>query len=317
MKRLLFISPDYYDFHSVILKGFQKYSDYEVTMVITNTTYRYKNVFERINNFFSKIFLKKNLKKIKQEKLISDLISQNNEYEIAFVNRPDMLSQKVFDLIQNICKTKITYYWDSFNKIRGQKETIQYFDKCYSFDVNDCERYNLTPLHNFYFDQSTSEKIKYDVLFLGTFDKRFTTVKSITNSLVDQGLNATSILLDFNKQNHAIYSSDCIQFIDKIIPFEKSIQYSLQSKMILDIHHDNQIGLSFRPFEAMGLRKKLITTNQHIKDYDFYNPNNIFIWNDSTKQIPNTFLTTPYQELPKEILTKYSLENWVSKILKS
>ncbi|HEY0091450.1 MAG TPA: lipopolysaccharide core biosynthesis protein rfaS, partial [Flavobacterium sp.] len=69
-----------------------------------------------------------------------------------------------------------------------------------------------------------------------------------------------------------------------------------------------------RVFEAMGLGKKLITTNPDIVNYDFYNPNNIFVWEESTNEIPEYFLNTPYEELPENIYRKYSQENWVKTI---
>ena len=67
MKKLLFISPDYYGFQEVLYDGFVRYSDYKVTLVITNEKYKYKNFAEKIQNSFSKLFLKKNLKKSLRE----------------------------------------------------------------------------------------------------------------------------------------------------------------------------------------------------------------------------------------------------------
>jgi hypothetical protein len=93
--------------------------------------------------------------------------------------------------------------------------------------------------------------------------------------------------------------------------------FNQNTKIILDIQHDNQVGLSFRPYEAMGLRKKLITTNHFIKEYDFYNPNNIFILDKDINDIPDSFLNSPYEEISEEIYNKYKLENWVKSILKN
>ncbi len=38
-----------------------------------------------------------------------------------------------------------------------------------------------------------------------------------------------------------------------------------QSKAMIDIQRDDQRGLSFRTFESLGYRKKLITTNQAVR----------------------------------------------------
>ena len=79
------------------------------------------------------------------------------------------------------------------------------------------------------------------------------------------------------------------------ISSHQSYQFYLKGNIILDIAHPHQKRLSFRPYEAMGLRKKLITTNKDIANYDFYNPNNIFIIDDVYNiHIPTDFITSNY-----------------------
>jgi len=77
---------------------------------------------------------------------------------------------------------------------------------------------------------------------------------------------------------------------------------------------ENQYGLSFRVFEAMALEKKIITDNEKIKNYDFYNPNNILVLNKDFSNITKEFFETPYQALPEEIYKKYTLEKWVERV---
>jgi len=86
------------------------------------------------------------------------------------------------------------------------------------------------------------------------------------------------------------------------------------SRVLLDIAQPKQDGLSFRIFEAMIMEKKLITTNRSVTAYDFYNPNNIFIWQNETTIPAKEFFTTPYSPVSEEIVKKYSLENWVQQI---
>ena len=62
-KKILFIAPDYYGFNEVVFEGLKSYSGAEVVQIISNENYNYKNINERIQNFFSKIFLKRNIKK--------------------------------------------------------------------------------------------------------------------------------------------------------------------------------------------------------------------------------------------------------------
>ena len=105
-----------------------------------------------------------------------------------------------------------------------------------------------------------------------------------------------------------------IKFITEFIPFEENQKRMKESKIILDIHKEIQNGLTFRVFEAIGLNKKLITTNKDIINYDFYNPNNIFVWDEKITEIPRNFLDNEYEKLSDEIYKKYSLENWVKTV---
>ena len=107
-----------------------------------------------------------------------------------------------------------------------------------------------------------------------------------------------------------------IERIKEIIPFSKSYKYYLDSKIILDIAHPHQKGLSFRPYETIGLRKKLITTNKDIVNYDFYNPNNIFVIEDIDNiTIPLEFFKTDYQEIDIKLREKYHIKNWIHNII--
>jgi hypothetical protein len=69
-------------------------------------------------------------------------------------------------------------------------------------------------------------------------------------------------------------------------------------------------------FEALGFKKKLITNNQDIINYDFYNPNNIFIISESNYEVPSIFFETDYIEVSPEIINRYGLNNWLSIVLK-
>ena len=87
-----------------------------------------------------------------------------------------------------------------------------------------------------------------------------------------------------------------------------------QTNVILDLVRDQQTGLSFRIFEAMAYQKKIITSNAAVRNYDFYNPNNILVLDENNLQIDAHFFTTTYQPIPDEIYQKYTLSHWVDTI---
>jgi hypothetical protein len=69
-----------------------------------------------------------------------------------------------------------------------------------------------------------------------------------------------------------------------------------------------------RTLEVLGARRKLITTNATIKDYDFYNENNIFILDRENPVISAEFIKTKYQEVDRDLYLKYSLEYWLNEV---
>ncbi|HFR3278101.1 TPA: capsular biosynthesis protein CpsH, partial [Streptococcus suis] len=88
-----------------------------------------------------------------------------------------------------------------------------------------------------------------------------------------------------------------------------------ETEVVLDIQHPKQSGLTMRTIEMIGMNKKIITTNPMIRQYDFYNPNNILIIDRFDVEIDLSFFESPYQELQTEIYEKYSLEQWILDIL--
>ena len=92
-------------------------------------------------------------------------------------------------------------------------------------------------------------------------------------------------------------------------------QLNIKSETLLDINREFQSGLSFRIFECLGYKKKLITTNQDVINYDFYNPNNIYILDKDNPIIDPNFFNKKYEEIPSEILSKYTIEGWFNQII--
>jgi hypothetical protein len=99
------------------------------------------------------------------------------------------------------------------------------------------------------------------------------------------------------------------------MPLSEVNDYINRSKVLLDINRLGQIGLTFRVFESLGLEKKLITTNADIKNYDFYNPNNILIIDEKNPVIPAAFFENEYEKIPESILQKYTLKGWTKTVI--
>ena len=306
--KVLFLCPDYFGIYKVIEKEIHNYMNCELKSVIFED-YKYKNSFEKLQNFLAKIFLKKNLKKIWASKERISSIANDDYFDYLFVICPDFLLNDELKYVTDRAKIKIVYYWDSFDNIPRYERTLPFFDKKYSFEPRDVAKYNLNFLTNFYYNTERNPKPSNDIYFIGTFDERIAIIQDVLQSVIKFDKKVQILLQSKNKKIIQKYQSDYITFLPKPITFEESEKLYNNSKIILDVQKTIQKGLTFRVFEAVGKGKKLITTNEDIVNYDFYNPNNIFIWKENTTGIPLSFFETPYEELPDVIFEKYSVKS--------
>lgn len=312
-KKLLFACHDVLDLYKIYKYGFEKYSNCEVTTIILK---KYKNKIKRLQNFLSKLILNKNLKEIWQQNELLKNIDTNIQYDYAVTICADIFSEKTLLEIKKKSKQSIVYYWDGFDHFPKYKETLPFFDSHFTFDPVDAKKYHINFLPNFYYEENINENPIYDIYFLSSLDSRIFILEQIINCIEKQNNRLKIKILQYSKTNQKNQNlHKKIEYINHPITKEENLNYIINSKIILDVQKSIQTGLTFRVFEAIGFRKKLITTNKEIINYDFYNPKNIFIWTEETNSIPDDFLNLPYQDLPREIFEKYSQKNWVETIL--
>lgn len=311
--KVLFFCADYFEIHKVIEKGIQDHFNSEIKTIIFKD-YVYKNIFQKIQNFIFKTFFNTNLKKIWTSKQAIESIGKDEKFDYLFIICPEFLTNEDLEFVRKKSKKSIVYYWDSFDNIPRYVRTIPYFDKHFSFEPKDVDKYNFNFLTNFYFKTENREITENDVFFIGSYDKRFKKILEINKYLESLYKNTKFYVHTKNKKVVLENKSTKINFIDKTISILETEKMLKKSTIILDIQKEIQNGLTFRVFEALGHKKKLITTNKDIENYDFYNPNNIFVWENKTIEIPNSFFDSPYEDLDPETYEKYSIENWIKTI---
>ena len=87
-----------------------------------------------------------------------------------------------------------------------------------------------------------------------------------------------------------------------------------ESKCILDSPQEGQTGLTIRTIECLGAKRKLITSNPEIKQYDFYKEENIIVYPDDI-ECNTAFFSCPYQDIDWNIYNKYSLKSWLTRMI--
>lgn len=287
--------------------------------------------------------------------LLSTLINGIRHFNLSsewivkvFENRIySRIQNKKFDIVFVICGWAITsrllkkirchilasdgkmylYYWDSIALLKDDTSRWLLFDKIYTFDKTDYEKYShimqFLPLfyNRKYRSIENNSLHKYNLATIGSFkyDRYFLIEKLKVN-------NPAISIFSF------LYISRCEFMLHKLrkkywnvkesnlshrnLNADELMAIYANSDAILDMPRTGQNGLTMRVFECLAMNKKIITTNEHVKEYEFYNSSNIYVLSRVNLELPTVaWFNTPYMPLKNSILQKYSIQNWIKTIL--
>lgn len=259
---------------------------------------------------------------------------RENRYDYILIIRGEYTPiPTLIKLKQTFKNTKmILYMWDGIENYPTITRKWRYFDKVLTFDRIDYEKYKeqIEFLPLFYYNAylpvnnaATDKKYKYDLCFIGTaHDDRIKIIKKIMRDCAHNGKKCFSYFYMPHKLVYLKYKFTSKYFKNvkmsdvsfKQIPFKDLYKIYSESRCIVDIESIGQHGLTMRSIEMLGLKRKLITSNKDIVNYDFYDPDNILVIDRNNPKIDNKFFSRPYKELSDEIYKKYSLESWLQNV---
>lgn len=269
-------------------------------------------------------------------------------YDYFLVIRGNVLTGDVIkDIKEQALKpgAKTIYYsWDSFENMRHKGELGRLFDRRATFDSVDAKNnpdYELIPL--FYSDDFDANKLekqaeyKYDYVSVSAFFPfRYRYFKAFKKANPDKKLALKLYLAPSVYRGKKLRDPKLVKDLDMDIisftPFaaDSIRDMCLHSKAVLDLASENQQGLTMRTMETLGIKRKLVTNNIYLKDYEFYNEtNNIVLTDLSAKAdaaeasgdysafvLPDTdWLDKLYQE-DESIRKKYSIHAWLDNLFK-
>jgi hypothetical protein len=315
MKNIYLIAPDSVGILALALQHLRQQNDITIDftdLVLPNEEkFKYKNSLQRLYNVYLKNCRAQNLKKIYYNNSIQKKIkAQKLEYDTIVIIRPDLLNDESLQILRHKTRHFVAYYWDSANFFPRKKNIAPLFDKVYSFDSADCANYGYTPLTNFYIKEATNEPIKIDAYGLLSYDKRKTQLEKIAAALELQKMNY--IIKTYSQKP---VESKYLTRLDTVLDYSEMLTEIAQCKVLIEVQKEGQQGLTFRPFEALGMEKKLITNNPRIKEYDFYCEENICVVNPDNPTIPASFFSTPYKKINPAIKLKYHVDCWFNTLI--
>lgn len=181
----------------------------------------------------------------------------------------------------------------------------------------DAQKYNIRFVPQFW-DYERYQKVvllpeqpqedKWDLIFIGRAKKRLEKIKEIEKNVQQEGLK-TNFWIVSDKAEEGTHS--------QARSYESYLQDVIRSNTILDVVGENNWGLTWRPMEALFLKKKLITNYSDIKKSDFYEAyhENIMILKNGNENQIGDFLKKPYESCAME-LKKYTYEGWLDQLCK-
>lgn len=206
----------------------------------------------------------------------------------------------------------IWWYWNTVvEQDHPDRVSAQDCEK-WSFDKQDCENYHMKYNTQYYFASYSlpTTEVVTDVCYLGTDGGRKEKLVALQKQL-----KAQNITTDFRILVQKIPDSpeEGITYFTEKVDYAENLRQIAQSKAIVEILREGQSGQTLRPLEAMFHKKKLITNDLRIVEYDYYCPENIFVLGlDDIRRI-REFLTSPYQEIPEQIKNKYECKTWLER----
>ncbi|MDO5651394.1 MAG: hypothetical protein Q4G13_04570 [Moraxella sp.] len=325
-KSIFLVMPNHVNFYDTFVHQIEQMG-FTVTLLKT-PKFKYKNILEKSLNFFKKNVMqdksyKESMVKQETKQILSDITKNlTKRIDYALFIRADLFEDEIIETVKKHCNIMINYQWDGMDRFPEIFNKIHFFDKFFVFDKNDIEKYpeyNFHLSNNFYFDLATDISNDGNAYFLGAhMTERVSTVINFLDAAQAINLN-TNFYIGNARQSkrRSLYQGRDIVFLSEDMSYHDNLQKAKNCYILVDFVIGEHSGLSFRSFESIAYKKKLITTNSEVLNYDFYHPNNIFIWDGKTinHESLKDFLKKPYYDIDDNIRNKYSFENWLNNIL--
>lgn len=325
-KRILFLSPKFFGYEDKIIAKME-------ALGASVTYYNERSVQRALSRSLLKISPQIFYFRTKQyyEKIIRE--TQNTDFDYVFMVKADMVTSDILERLRNTFNHAkfCLYLWDSISNNKGVEAKFKYFDKVLSFDRHDSDvipEIQFRPL--FFIDdfnqagRAVKTTFKYDISFLGTIHSdRYQVIRRVMELSQQKGwktyffcyLQSPFIYYFYKLTKPEFKGTSMTDFAFTKMESECISEVVNESKTVLDINHPKQTGLTIRTIEMIGMGKKLVTTNQSIRQYDFYDPTNILVIDRRAIEIPDDFIAKDYVPIAKNIYDKYSLEAWIKDIL--
>jgi hypothetical protein len=314
--KILYVSTFFHEYHNRIIDHLEKIRGAKVDRFVLEK--------KRLSLSLLRLLSISAYKRARRKEYLR-LLSFSESYDIIFIQSPYFIPIDILLLLKEKAEGArlISYSWDSIKSCH-EVEYFVFFDKFYSFDPYDCEKFEqLQYLPLFYTSDffSTTSKRKVSLAFVGGIgdsSDRYSFIKSVRNQCEQNNLS-----------NYIYPRIPLIYFIKGIFSgtYYSGVKFrSLRLKEISEIYRNAncvvdqnnplQKGMTMRTFEALASGCKLITTNASIVNESIFDKRYISIIDRKNPVIDVEFIK---QEHPMDFdyintLSEYNMSRWISNV---
>ena len=291
--------------------------------------FEYSSFGQRAANAVNKIFTGKKIDKVaaiksNNNRIIEKMISRfpDNYFDHSLFFVVQFFDRALISMAVKKSRQTVAYQFDSIKRTPELAANISLFDKFYSFDRADAHAYGVDFTTNFYFDfnEHAAYPKKVDFFYIGTFVKeRMPVLLKIIQAIKDGGHSFRIMLFSHDKAEVEPYLQYGIEIPERLLTYEEQETMASEARVLIDLKLSVHDGLSFRFFEAMKFRSKVLTTNPTVADYDFYSAKNIFIVKNTSEisgDLVSTWLNEPFDQSKEQLFANYSFTRWLNNLLK-
>lgn len=245
-----------------------KFSKFNVLEVVLNKIY----FSEKINRHLFLPFKELWNSKYTLSEYIFDF---NEQYWIVVLNGSlrnyysKIYFRKLKKAHSNVKLCMVMYDSSSNPSAKRSFDMIEVFDKVFSFDIGDCDKYGF---EHIYSTLSYPPFVKNDynyqsnIFFVGYPGGRENILYGSMKKILSQISNCVFIVP--GSDNIDLRSG--IQ--NRTISYSDELMYTFNTECILEVVREGQTGVTLRTCESVLFNKKLLTNNKAIKEMPFYNP---------------------------------------------
>ena len=340
-KKILLVMPDFQCIYKVVIQELMR-QDYDVTYVslpfLRQAIHRSNPIINYAEGILNRFI---DIGKYNEIKETVD----NNFFDVIFAIGGFFFSQRILTRAKKrnpLLKT-IVFYWDSFS-IWDYSKTIEYFDRRFSFDIEDCKKYFSKKLQyhpNFYLTSKKPNPFpQYDICNISTTAmslhmSRLCVVYALKEDADKMGLTSfIRLYMPEDKKRTLLQWITHIKYLLKPrhrdffckrnygikkgivtshkLTLEECYIIESNSRCIIDVPVDGQHGHTIRSLNAIASGQKLITTDAYLRNEPFFHPNNICVIDAKYPHINEEFLSSAMVDVD---ISHLKLDNWLIYIL--